>query len=203
MFGKRENDGEKKLKTITFHSLISAILLIVVGLLLLINPVGSISTMCVTIGMILGAIGAVELLIYFVSDMKKNNGNNKLVFGIFFVVAGLFIMIGYRIVMQIVPLVLGLFIVVDGIMKLQTAVNAMKMNTEGKFAVLAIALITTVVGFVICFNAFDTAKILLRIIGAVMIFSGITDVMNIIYISRKLKNYVDDMKALNQDPKDI
>lgn len=94
MFGKRENDGEKKLKTITFHSLISAILLIVVGLLLLINPVGSIRTMCVTIGMILGAIGAVELLIYFVSDMKKNNGNNKLVFGIFLVVAGLFIMIG-------------------------------------------------------------------------------------------------------------
>lgn len=37
MFGKRENDGEKKLKTITFHSLISAILLIVVGLLLLIT----------------------------------------------------------------------------------------------------------------------------------------------------------------------
>lgn len=208
MFGSKERkrreemDRLSELKGFKFQSVLTAILFVLMGAVLAVNPVGTTRTICFTIGYIIIAISIVYIIGYFISDFKNNLQKNKLVIGIILLIIGLFFILGYRIIMSIIPTVLGVMIFLSGLTKLQTAFNARKINNEGTGWIMGIAVLNIVLGLFVVLNPFGTGKFLLRIIGICLVFSGITDLMNLLYINRKLSNYIKDMKALEQEPKD-
>ncbi len=200
MFGKKvdnKSSDEKAIKSITWQSLFAAVLMILIGCVLMIHP-GIVKNICMIFGTALCVVGVVQLIIYFVSDVKKNYGKNKFIAGLCLIAAGLFVMIGYKIVMDIIPVVLGIFILVDGIIKLQTALNASKMDEYNHKPILVIAILTIIAGVAIIMFYSHIINFALRIVGAVMVFSGITDFVNVIYVGRKIRNYVKDMEALDR-----
>ena len=97
---------------------------------------------------------------------------------------------------------MGGFIFVNGIIKLQTAMNVMKLKGNKGGMLVLIAILTILLGIAILIMANTITNLILRIVGAAMIFTGVTEMVNMFYMSRGLKNYLEDMEALVQDPKD-
>lgn len=203
MFGNKKNSEIlKELRGATWQSVLIGILFVLFGVTLLLNPEGLTRAVCYTVGIIFMAAGIVQLIIYFMSNVEKNMQSNRFIVGIILIAIGIFFIAGYRLIMSIIPFVMGILILFNGVMKLQTALDAMKMKANRWGFLLVIAIITIILGLFVAFNPFKAAKTVLRLVGACMIFSGVTDLVNVIYISRGLKNYIKDMEALVQDPKD-
>lgn len=51
------------------------------------------------------------------------------------------------------------------------------------------------IGLIVILNPFSTAAWLMRLVGIAFIFSGVTDLVTTIYVSRKASEYYVDGKA--------
>lgn len=209
MFGNKKKEKQmqeidklKELKSFTWQSVLTSLLFIIIGAILVIEKDAFVKKACFTIGGILILIGIVFIVIYAVSDVKKTMNNNKLTVGIALVIAGLVVIIGYSLVKLVVPIVLGVLIIINGFSKLQVAINSRKMDKEKSKVVLIVAILNILLGvFAICCT-WMIVKFIFVIIGLILIFSGITDIINVFYMGKQIKNYIKDQEALIQDPKD-
>ena len=57
-------------------------------------------------------------------------------------------------------------------------------------------------GILLLSDVIGAAKLMIRVVGACMIYSGVTDLANIVYMSKKMSDYIKDMQALEQDGED-
>lgn len=206
MFGKKkmeEADSMKALKGATLQNVLMGVLFILLGVFLVLNPKGVARTICFSIGAVILTIGVVNLIIYFVSDVKHNLPKNKFIIGVVLVILGLFFIIGYRAIMEIMSRIMGVMIIFNGVMKLQSALDAMKMKAKGWVYFLLISVVTLLIGAIFLIHSFGSAKLVLRIVGLVLIAIGVTDLISVLYIRKRLGEYLQDKEALIQDAKEL
>ena len=199
---KKQSEAIKQLKGATWQSVVTGILFILLGVVLLINPEKVTRTIFHTIGTLLIVFGLIQLLMYFLSHVERRLKKNRFIIGSCIIIAGMFFIFGYSLIKNIVPYIMGGFIFVNGIIKLQTAMNVMKLKGNKGGMLVLIAILTILLGIAILIMANKITNLILRIVGAAMIFTGVTEMVNMFYMSRGLKNYLEDMEALVQDPKD-
>lgn len=199
---KKQSEALKELKGVTWQSVVVGILFVLLGVVLLINPEEVTRRIFYTIGTLIVVFGLIQLLMYFLSNVERSLKRNRFIIGILMIIAGVFFIFGYKIIKNAVPYIMGVFILANGIMKMQTAMNAMKIKGNRWGLLVLIAALTILLGIAILILANGITNFVLRIVGASMIFSGVTDIINMIYMSRGLKNYIEDMEALVQDSKD-
>ena len=199
---KKQSEAIKQLKGATWQSVVTGILFILLGVVLLINPEKVTRTIFHTIGTLLIVFGLIQLLMYFLSNVERRLKKNRFIIGSCIIIAGMFFIFGYSLIKNIVPYIMGGFIFVNGIIKLQTAMNVMKLKGNKGGMLVLIAILTILLGIAILIMANKITNLILRIVGAAMIFTGVTEMVNMFYMSRGLKNYLEDMEALVQDPKD-
>ena len=204
MFGKKKMDRSslKALRGATWQSVLMGLIFVACGVLLLTNPEGFIRSIFYIMGALFIVTGIIQIVLYLLSGVEKSLQQRRVFTGAVLIIIGIFLNVGYRLILSVIPFVLGLVILFNGVMKLQTAMDAMKMKSPKYGLLLGVAILTVMLGIFISFNPFKTAKTVLRVIGACMIFSGVTDLFNVLYVSRGLRNYLKDMEALTQDPKD-
>ena len=114
-----------KLKpTAAFYGLICVIL----GIIDLINPEKMLSIIAYAIGISAIVCGIVFVIRYMVRDVRYNMGNNDFLSGIVAAVIGVIILIKWQELMALVPMILGVFIIVSGCIKLQDAIDLKKLD---------------------------------------------------------------------------
>ena len=206
MFGKKkmeEADSMKALKGATLQNVLMGLLFVLLGVFLVLNPKGVARTICFSIGSVVLLIGVANLVIYFVSDVKHNLPKNKFIIGVILVILGLFFIIGYRAIMEIMSRIMGVMIIFNGVMKLQSALDAMKMKAKGWAVLLLISVVTLLIGAAFLIFSFGSAKLVLRIVGLLLIAIGVSDLVSVLYIRKRLGEYLQDRDALIQDAKEI
>ena len=97
--------------------------------------------------------------------------------------------------MSILPVVLGIGVVLSGILKLQHAFDLKRMGFGTWVRIAITAAINVFIGLIVILNPFSTAAWLMRLVGIAFIFSGVTDLVTTIYVSRKASEYYVDGKA--------
>ena len=152
-----------------------AVILLICGLVLLLMPELTLVTIANVIGIFVIVIGAFFLISYF---MRKElaAGNNDLMKGL--VVVG---------------------VVISGIMKLQHAFDLKRMGFDTWVRIGLTAAVNIFIGLIVILNPFTTVAWLMRIVGIGFIFSGVTDLITAIYVSKKASEYYVDGKAEEQD----
>lgn len=195
---KEEINELKELKGIKMQSVLIAILFILLGSVLVINPLGTTRTICYTIGSIILGAGIIFIIIYLVSDFKYNLKKNKLVIGIVLAIVGILFFVLYSIIVSVIPTVIGVLIFINGLTKLQTALDARRINKDNSSWMIIVAAVVILVGALAIFNPFGVSGFILRILGIFLIISGITDLVNFSILNKKIKNHIKDMEALNQ-----
>lgn len=171
--------------------MISGAVLILAGLVLLLFPAATTRMIAYVAAVILILMGTAQIIGYFRYEPGMGRYSGGLVLGIFLILVGLLIYYKAEVVISIIPVVLGVIIIFSGLAKLQQAIDLARMSAKRWSTVLATALLNLILGGVIVFNPFSTVMTLLRFVGVGLIYSGVSDIIATVYLSRETKNYRD------------
>ena len=175
-------------KEMKWNMLLSAVLYLVLGLILVLFPATTARMICYMIAGIAIIIGLVNLVVYFTRNITKNYYRNDFVMGLLMILLGIFVIYKVDLIIALVPFIIGLCIVVSGLFKFQGALDMQRMGGNAAL-ILALAVVNVVIGVLMVINPFDSALLLYRLLGAGLLFSGLTDLVSNLYLSRKMHSY--------------
>lgn len=175
-----------------------AVALLICGLVLLLMPELTLVTIANVIGILVIIIGAFFLIGYFLRK-ELAAGNNDLIKGLVIVCIGIFICVKSELVVSVLPVVLGIGVVLSGILKLQHALDLKRMGFDTWVRIGLTAAVNIFIGLIVILNPFSTVAWLMRLVGIGFLFSGVTDLITTIYVSKKASEYYVDGKAEETD----
>jgi uncharacterized membrane protein HdeD (DUF308 family) len=166
----KDNLFQNSIKALGKNAAISALALILIGIMFLISPVSSMVTIARAIGIILMIAGILEIV---VAVRSTGRPISLLTAGsLLLVLVGLWVFLHPSFILSSINLVLGVIIVVSAVSSLGQAAQIRRSGWDSSLSmVLSIAGI--ILGVLIILNPFSTAKTLARIIGIVTIYQGI------------------------------
>lgn len=191
------------LKEMKWQSLLTAALYIIMGIILLVFPETTARTLCYVVGISGVVVGIFTVLAYLFRDVQKNYYRNDFVIGMVTVMLGAFILYKADLIIALIPFILGILVVFSGISKLQNCIDVRRMNYGSGLVFFVLAVMNIVFGIVLIMNPFGAVKVLFLVIGAGLLFSGITDTVATLYLSKKVRDYVNTQTALEQQIREV
>ena len=181
---------KKLFKRAKTGGIILSVLIILLGLLLVVFPTGSIEfvSMIIGIGMLVWGIGK---LIGFFAGRDIIAVRFDLAGGLMLTLLGTVILFNPAGMAGFVLSITGIAILVDSIFKIQSALAAKREGMPRWQVVLIPAIIACVGGVLIVFNPFGAARLLVRVIGVSVIVSGITNLISAICITEAPPSEID------------
>ena len=168
---------------------LAAVLYIILGLVLFIWPGISATVICYAFGGVLLAYGVVTVVSFFLRDSRQGSFVFELFLGIVAAALGLLFLIRPVIVASVLPVILGLFIVVDGLINLKRAMELRRMEYVRWNIPLSLSVVSVLLGLLILFRPFLAAEALVMGVGAVLIYEGVSDLWTIFRVSQWTKEY--------------
>lgn len=186
---------EKKSKTLfqrfRNQTLFRAAATIVAGLVMVIFPSMTQSTIAYVLSIVLVLFGLFRLLRYFHKTDRDGDGDLEYGSPVDFVVGVVFIVLAglvAKMFISIIPLVFGIFILICGVLKLEQGIALLRVKSNKAKPVMIIAAVTVAIGLFSAFNPFSAGRVLIVIIGAGLLFSGITDLVTAGFVSKIMKD---------------
>ncbi|MCM1102998.1 MAG: DUF308 domain-containing protein [Clostridium sp.] len=190
----------KTLKKLKWNVIISSVIYVALGVILLIWPEMTAKNICYVVGVICVAVGIVNLIDYIRKDYSVDAYRYNLVYGLVFVLLGIVIFVKVETVISIIPFLLGFAVTISGLLKFQNAVDLIRMKYSGWGIVMIVSILNIAFGVVLIMNPFTSAMILFICIGIGMIYSGVSDLIATIMLSRSIKSIGKELvKASEQD----
>ena len=106
-----------------FYIIVSAAM-IIAGVLCIVFPSASAVAICCAVGILITLFGLVKIISYFSNDLFRLAFQFDLALGIFSVAAGVIIILHPGNIAAVMPVIIGVFVLVDGAMKIQTSHDA-------------------------------------------------------------------------------
>ena len=175
-------------KSFKFTTLISSVILVVVGMVLTLKPELSIKMIAYSIGASILLFGLVNLISYFRKKaLAPKSAMVNLILSIFSILLSLLIIIKPLMMASLIPIFLGLIVIVDGSLLFLTGLAYRKMlPSQGLISVL-IGIVIIIFGCVIVLYPFATEVILMTFIGISLVITGCTNLINQLLIEFKSK----------------
>lgn len=176
------------------YIIISAIM-IALGIVMFIFPGASIDVLCYLTGATILLFGAVKIYNYFSRGFARLIFPFDLGFGLFLFVLGIIIIVHPYSVATALPVLVGIFWVIDGAMQLQNYVEARALRLRGSFWLLVFSVLTCICGLLLIIDPF-AIETLVYVIGATLIIDGIQNLFTAIYFAhfkRELKERVEKL----------
>lgn len=167
---------------------------IIIGVLLLVNPVGFTSGIIVTFGVVLMITGIGTTIKYFRTEPEEAAVSQILVKGLLMLLAGAFCAFNshwFIATFPVLTLVYGVVILITGITKVQWTVDIIRMKRSKWFWAAISAAISIVCGIVIITSPFSTTAILWMFIGISLIVEAVFDMIGSIFGNREKQETVD------------
>ena len=177
---------EKIMKKFFRSSLITAILLIALGILLICQSEATIITISYVLGGVIIALGVLAAIKFF-QNIKQHKGELDLVYGIISIVLGIIIIKNPEAIASIMPMVLGVCIIISSSSKLQYAFELKANNNNLWKTTMVISIISTVCGLVLLFNPFKAIAYFTKVVGIFIIIYAILDLVSTYTIRRNVK----------------
>ena len=178
--------------------LLSAAVSIILGIVLIVYPVKTSLLICYIAGALLLFGGVVALIRYIASRGEP--------FFFRYVLFGCFVIFESALVIAFIPVVIGIILLANGLLSIQKAFNLKKTGLEKWWLEFLLALLTSVLGIIICTNPFDAVATTNIFIGIYLVYSGISDLVTTYYMGRakrRIKNVIqteiNQQKILHDD----
>ncbi|MGN0547936.1 MAG: HdeD family acid-resistance protein [Acutalibacteraceae bacterium] len=188
----------KVLKSTKWLYIAFCLLLIGTGLCMAIWPTVSMTVMNYIIGALILAFGIIRIVGYFADDYYCIAFQFDLALGIFASVIGIAVLIHPKWIMASLPIAIGLFVLVDGLFSVQSAIDAKKFGIRRWWLILIFSILTVGIGLVMIFNPVRSAKVLAVITGIALIASGV-EALIVALQTVKIKKAVKDRSPIEVD----
>lgn len=188
---------KRLLKQVKWETLLSSSLYIVLGVVALVIPDTMVKTMGYLIGILLIVAGAVSMICYLLREASQNYYRNDFGYGLVGIAVGILFLYKVEWIISLVPVILGILVVASGCRKLQDVIDMKRLGYGNWVTVLILAAVNVVLGVALIANSLDAALLFLQLVGAGLIFSGVTDIATCFYLAKKAKGYFDDLSAVD------
>lgn len=170
------------LKSIRNSLILSSLLYIVLGVVLLVMPELSLGFACLLIGGAVVIYGVVRLAAY----LRGGPAADKLdlVLGVLLILLGLFLLIWIRFLLAFVPVVLGIYILIDSFGSLKRSLDMKALGFGRWWVSFLVAAALAICGLVMVLNPFGTIEGLVMFIGLGFLIDGVTTLVNTILLER-------------------
>ena len=158
-----------------------SVIMVILGAVLMLNPGLSMLTLCYLIGGLMVIFGITRLVGYFSKDLYRLAFQFDLALGIFCMLAGIVILVHPNNIMKLLPVIIGLFVTIDGVFKMQTAIDSKRFGLKRWYAILVLAAVTCVFGLLLIIDPFAGGKALMIFFGATMMIDGIQNLCVVLY----------------------
>ena len=183
----------KSLKAIKNSYSILTICLILVGAVLLIWPHMALGAICKMCGIFLIIFGLVKLTGYFSKDIFQLAFQYDLGLGIASIIFGLIMVIRSWATIQLFSICIGIFLLIDAALKMQTAFESQKFGFRNWWVTLLIAIIVCILGILLFVMPFQTSGVITRLIGINLILDGALNLFVVQSTVRTIKWEEDEM----------
>ena len=153
---------------------------LLVGILLLINPIGFTSGIIITLGIILALNGLHCCIRYFREDPEEAAEQGSLVKGLIFLITGLFCAFKsewFFATFPVLTVIYGVVTLMTGIRKIQWAFDMLRQKQKYWFVEVISAVLTIICAILILTNPFTSTAFLWTFIGVSMIVEAVVDVI--------------------------
>lgn len=167
-----------------FANIIMALGEILVGILLLIDPLGFTAGIIKGIGILLVALGTIGVLSYFKEEPLEAIKGQKLTKGLCALAGGVFFIFRsdwFIVTFPLLTILYGAGILFTGITKVQWAVDMLRLKIKVWYYAAASAAVTLVAALVILMNPFATTAVLWTFIAAALIVEAVVDILAIFF----------------------
>lgn len=154
---------------------------IVIGLCLLIWPGISAAAICTVVGIISIACGLIRFIGYFSNDLYSLAFQFDLSVGIMAIVVGCALIAHPSYVLISLPVVIGIFCLMDSILRLQTAIDAKHFGMKKWWVIMMLSVGGAVLGALLLFQPFEGGQALMRLMGVALIFDGVENLITDLY----------------------
>lgn len=173
-----------KAKKFRLSGILTSIFEIVVGILLLINPVDFTAGIITVLGIVLCILGIRSIVTYFRMDAVLAARGNHFLIGLFCLLVGGFFVLDSLWIVASFPLltvIYGVLILLTGLAKLQTTVDMLRLKRSRWYLAGISAAISLICAVVILMNPFRSTTVLWRFTGITLIVEAIFDVITSIF----------------------
>ena len=180
---------------------ISAIFCII-GLMLIIHPgfsIGFIGTLC---GIALIVFGVVKLAGYFSGDAYRAIFKLDMAAGILSVILGIVIVINPQGLLNLICIVLGVAVLLDGIFKIQTAIESKRMGVGRWQLIMIPAVITGIAGLILLLRPAESGELLTIILGVSVFCGGVMNLITALTAVKIDKNKKPDVIEIEAEVED-
>ena len=181
-------DIRKGMNKIFNASIATSIVILVLGIFLFIQPDTIIHMISIILGGIILVPGVISLMDYF-----KNKYQPSLISGIITIIIGLILIVNTKLVASILPFILGIYFVINGINRLQYALQLKKQKINYVTSCI-VSILIIVCGVLFIINPFGGALVITKVMGIFMITYALLDLTNTIIIKREMHEVHQEMK---------
>ena len=166
--------------------LLLSVAYIVIGMLLLIMPETSLLWICNIFGVVVLVTGIVCLVQYARIRGTGFTAPFMLVGGVITAGLGIFTLAKPQVVTSFLPIVFGIFIVVDGLSRIGTAIDLAKRKGQKWWLLLLFSIVSVALGVLLVLHPFDAAVSAVMLCGILLIAEGALNLGCILYAAMEL-----------------
>ena len=150
------------------ESRVTGLVLLVIGLILLFAPGGTLGMVCTVIGVCLLLGGAAEIAIGFVGTKTPAN----IVGGGISIVVGVIFLARPDLIISFLPFMVGVVTAAGGLMLIIRAATAPEKGAAEIVTIIGGA-VAVIAGIILMVNAYSAAKLLMIVLGIFLIYAGV------------------------------
>ena len=175
------------LKKVFRSSIVSSLILMILGILLFFQSEFTIMVIAYVIGAILIAIGSLAIVKFVQNINNKQKNELDIVYGLGTIILGILVIKNHQTIASIIPFVIGVSIIINSSTKLQFAFELKTQeNPQWKMTMLT-SIISVACGVILLFNPFKGAILITQVVGGFIILYAILDIISTITIKKNVE----------------
>lgn len=155
------------------------------GVVLIAAPEISARVLCRLGGGLLALFGVVKILGYCSRDLYRLAFQYDLAFGILLIILGCLMLFHTVPVMSLVCALVGLLVLIDALLKIQIAIDARRFGLGKWWLILAWAIPSGVLGFVLLFRPSENVRVLTVLLGVSLVAEGVLNLITVLTAVRR------------------
>lgn len=169
--------------------LISAAVYMGIGVILILFPTLIGSTLCYILAGAFMTMGLVYIIGYSILAKKARDEAKPygLIKGAALVLLGIFVLAKSRLVISIIPFIIGAMIIIKGIVGIQRSINLKTLGIPNYRGSIIGSVIIIIFGAVMMANPFETAKVISVMLGIGLFASGAADFILELQVRHNIK----------------
>ena len=163
------------------------------GIALIVVPEISAQVLCRLCGGLLALFGIVKILSYCVQDLYRLAFQYDLAFGILLMMLGYLMLFHTLSVLGLICALVGILVLTDALLKIQIAIDACRFGLGRWWLILAAAIPSGILGFVLLFRPSENVRVLTVLLGASLVAEGALNLITVLTAVRRTRKIFPDI----------